>query len=236
MAEAQAWPGHGELEPGGAFLVSEGLVAEPEREIVHRAAGRDAYLPQAGTAGPVLDRGLQPGPFHGDPWFRIADVIQGSGAMNCAADRVQPGHRAQHSEVGLDTVDPGVLQRRTKPVERLVPVGSGGDDLGQQWVVVGGDLAAGFNPRVHPDAVGGRVEGVGHGSGAWLEVAGRILRVEAGLDGVAGHRDAVRPAGQHGFYLGAALGQPQHPFHQVHAGDGLGDGVLDLEPGIDFKE
>ena len=154
VGEVQAGAGHGELQPGRTFGVAERLVAEAEGEVIHRAAGRNAYLPQAGTAGPVLDGGLQAGPLHGDPGFRIAHVIQGAGGVGRVADHVQGGHGAEHPEVCLDTVDPGGSQRGAEPVEGLVPVRAGGDDLGQQGVVVGGHLAAGFHPGVHAHPVG----------------------------------------------------------------------------------
>ena len=120
MGEVQAGTGHGELQPGCAFAVAECLVAEPEGQVIHRAAGRNPYLPQAGTAGPVLDGGLQSGPVHGDPGFRVAQVIQGAGAVGGVADHVQGGHAPEHPEVCLDAVDPGGLQRRAEPKAGVV--------------------------------------------------------------------------------------------------------------------
>ena len=103
------------------------------------------------------------------------------------------------------------------------------DHLGQHGVVVGGDGRPLVDPGVDPGLVGpaemqerarlGEESGVG------------VLGVEADLDGVTGRRD-----------LGLGQRQrlphrhPQLQLDEVEAGDHLGDGVLDLEPGVHFDE
>ena len=58
-----------------------------------------------------------------------------------------------------------------------------------------------------------------------------ILRVDAGLDGVAGHRDVVLRDRQL-----LAGGDAHLQFDQVDAGDHLGDRVLDLQAGVHLHE
>ena len=109
------------------------------------------------------------------------------------------------------------------------------DDLGQHRVVVGADRVAGLDARVdpHPGPV------VGHGelvevTGRREPPGGRVLGVEAGLDGVshgtAGHR-LVHLGGQRG-----AAGDEELEADQVEPGHLLGHRVLDLEPGVHLQE
>ena len=63
------------------------------------------------------------------------------------------------------------------------------------------------------------------------KVARRILGVDAGLDGVAAQGELVL-----GQRQGFAGGDTQLPFHQVLAGDHLGDGMFHLQTRIHFHE
>ncbi len=61
--------------------------------------------------------------------------------------------------------------------------------------------------------------------------AGYVLGVQARLDCMPGHLRGLRLVRER-----LARRDPQLELHQVQAGDELGDGVLDLEPGVDLKE
>ena len=63
------------------------------------------------------------------------------------------------------------------------------------------------------------------------EVARRIFGADPGLDRVAGGANRVLGGGQ-----GFPGGHAQLPFHQVQAGDRLGDRMLDLQPGVHLQE
>ena len=81
----------------------------------------------------------------------------------------------------------------------------------------------------HAHAVGQR--DVGEQAGARLEIARRVLGVDAHLDRVrrAAGGDVVerqRLAGR----------EPHHPLDEVDAGDLLGDAVLDLQARVDLEE
>ena len=65
--------------------------------------------------------------------------------------------------------------------------------------------------------------------GAGMKLRPGVLGVDPELDGVSGHR-RVRVADR------LALGDPEHLPDQVQPGDLLGDGVLDLQPGVDLEE
>ena len=68
-----------------------------------------------------------------------------------------------------------------------------------------------------------------HGAGSWAEVGAGVFTVDAELDGVPGD-DGV------GVIQHAALGDSELFANQVNARDFLGDGVLHLEPRVDFEE
>ncbi len=59
---------------------------------------------------------------------------------------------------------------------------------------------------------------------------GGVLGVQAGLHGVAARPQRPPHRG------GVALGEAEHPLHEVDAEDRFGDGVLDLEPGVHLEE
>ena len=67
--------------------------------------------------------------------------------------------------------------------------------------------------------------------GLWQEAVGRVLGVEPRLEGVAADGEVLLRLGQP-----LARGHAELPFHEVHAGDRLGDGMLDLEPRVHLHE
>ena len=105
---------------------------------------------------------------------------------------------------------------------------AGGDDLGQQRVVVGGHLDAGLDPGVDADAV--RDLERGDRAGARQVVAVGVLGVDARLDGGAPRVQRRVDDGR------VALRQPDHPRDQVDAEHRLGDRVLDLQARVDLEE
>ncbi len=116
-----------------------------------------------------------------------------------------------------------------EPAECLVPGPAVRDHLRDHGVEVGRDGVALGHPGVDPHARAGRQLQQRDPAGGRCEVAVRVLGVEPGLHRVPGldRRHALEPATRRDVQLGP---------HQVHAGRHLGDGVLDLQPGVDLEE
>ena len=106
-----------------------------------------------------------------------------------------------------------------------------GDDLGQHRVVLAADDGAGRQAGVDPDTGARRLGQVEHRSPGGQEAAAGILRVDAGLDGVAVQGDVVLRDRQL-----LAGGDAHLQFDQVDAGDHLGDRVFDLQAGVHLHE
>src|SRR5699024_10175993 len=104
------------------------------------------------------------------------------------------------------------------------------DELGQHGVELAADDGAFLDSGVHADTRAGGLTVGGDHARVWHEVIGRVLAVNAELDGVAAQRRAARP-GQWAAFCDAEL-----LAHQVPASDLLGDGVLDLQAGVDLQE
>ncbi len=145
-----------------------------------------------------------------------------------------------HEEVavGDDAVEARPGERAGQRSRRLPASLGDADHLGEQRVVVDADLGPGHHTRVEANA---RHRGVGelHCNAGHLErvqgpavrvpTVGRILGIEPDLDGVSGrHRRRRREAG--------ALGDADLQGNEIDAGGALGDGVLDLEPGVHLQE
>ena len=133
--------------------------------------------------------------------------------------------------VGGRSLNDQLLQGPAHPADGLQPGGGVDDQLGHQGVVVGGQLVAGIEAGVHPHAVAaGQVEEA-DAAGTGLEPLGRVLGVDAALDGVAAEQDLL---------LGDREGEPGGNAdllpHQVQAGNQLGDRVLHLDAGVHFDE
>ena len=124
--------------------------------------------------------------------------------------------------------DGGLGHRATQPAQRLGAGASERDDLGDHGVEVCGDGVALGDAGVDADArPRGQVE-AGDEAGRGREVAVRVLRVEAGLDGVAelGGPVVELLAGR----------DPDLGLDQVEVVGDLGDGVLHLQAGVDLEE
>ena len=152
--------------------------------------------------------------------------------VESALDDLGPGEEpAQVGEVGREPGHAGPAQGPLEAAQRLRPVGAVGDDLGEERVVVGRDLAAALDPRVDPHPGGLGEVHVGHPARRRQEPAPRVLGVEAGLQRVAPQRHVGLAEAQR-----LARGHPDLLFDQVEAGDALGHGVLDLQARVHLDE
>ena len=143
-----------------------------------------------------------------------------------------PHQRFQEGQVAADAgyvaARQGIAQARkgTRAVEVMH------DQLGDHRVVVDADRVAGFDPGVDAHLVAAsrqfqRTQGAGGGQEAGV----RILGVQPHLDRMAVPRYLLL-----GQWQRLAGGHAQLPFHQVQAGDHLGDRVFDLQAGVDLHE
>src|SRR5690606_36540519 len=105
------------------------------------------------------------------------------------------------------------------------------DQLADHRVVVRRHDVAGADVRVPPHAPAAGDADVGDLAGRGPEVVVRVLGVDPALDRVPGLGDIRLVVRQ-----GLAGRDLDLPLDQVERGDGLGDGVLDLDAGIDLDE
>ncbi len=227
------------LGPVGGHHVE---AAERER---HPLGGRPGVAPAAGDAG--QHRGVGPvaalepeGGGHGHATALVVVDVSfetgahpldevGGGVAGQERRVAQGGH--QEVPVGGDAAQVQPFQRQGEAAGGLGAGGGVRHDLGQHGVELHAHHRAGHHARVpaHRGMVGGIEHGDGAGGGQ--EPGGRVLGVEAGLDGVAGE-----PGRGGGFRDGLAGGHPQLLADQVDPGDLLGHGVLHLEAGVDLEE
>src|SRR5690625_5410204 len=130
---------------------------------------------------------------------------------------------------GGNTGDIHFGERAAGALQGLFAVRAGDDQLAQHEVESTGDDVASFSTGIHSHAgARGHLE-AGNRPGGGQEVGGRVFAVDAEFEGVAtaGYRVISQ------FFAG---GDAELFPHQVDAGDFFGDGVFDLEAGVDFEE
>lgn len=228
VCEAQGRSLERALQTGCPLVVAEGPVAEPEGQVVHRAARRHPDLPVAGAAGPVLDGGERAARDDLDARCRIGDLGERRRRMRRGAEGAVRQRRAHQSEVRLDAVDAGPGQRLVESFQRVGAVRAVGDDLREHGVVRSRDLGPRLHPAVHADAAGefdARQQ-----ARAGPVFARGVLGVHPCLDGVAAGRSRVP------YDIGLAARQSQHPGDEVDPVDLLGDRMLHLKTGVDLQE
>ena len=104
------------------------------------------------------------------------------------------------------------------------------DELGQHGVKLATDHRTCAHARIHAHAGAGRLRVGGHRAGGGHEVRGRVFAIDAELDGMAAG-DGIAVDTQL-----LAAGDAELLAHQVDAGGFFGDGVFDLQAGIDLQE
>ena len=129
----------------------------------------------------------------------------------------------------LDPFDDVLIEGTLHLGDGLLPGLRDHDELGDHAVVMGGDAVPGIDVGVDPDAVPARSVVIRHRSGARCEVAVGVLGVDAALDGV--HLGVIVPSGNR-----IAVGEFDLLLDQVVIHHLLGDGVLDLNPGVHLHE
>ncbi len=116
------------------------------------------------------------------------------------------------------------------PAERLLPVGAGDDQLGQQGIELRRHNGAGADPGVQADTGSGRAAERGNGPGRREESPAHVLGVKPKFEGVATR------LGIGGETQRLAGGNPELLLDQIDAGGLLGDGVLHLQARVHLEE
>src|SRR4029079_5394245 len=147
-----------------------------------------------------------------------------------------PHQHGKERNVVAEAVDGESVKRVAHMLDRGEPFRRMGDELRDHRVVIDADLATLLDAGVEPrgDAVLGaeRRRLVAHQPpGRRQEVPRRILGIDAGLDGRAGQLHILLLDGEL-----LASGDLEHLLDEVEPGDKLGDGMLDLKPGIHLEE
>src|SRR5512139_3498965 len=131
----------------------------------------------------------------------------------------------------LHAVDQHVGERAAAAREGRFPVQVPYRELGAHRVEVGRDHVVGVDRRVHPHPGTARRVVARDAAEAGQELVLRIFGVDAEFDRKAAVLDLLLLVLQR-----QAGGDADLLLHDVDAGDGLGDGVLDLQPGVHLHE
>ncbi len=139
--------------------------------------------------------------------------------------------RAVESEQRRGPFDAELGKRAKHPRDRALAVDVVNDQLGDHRVVEVADLVTRLDAGVDPNPRAGRLAIRGDPSWCRKEPTRDVLRIDPALDGVpsegdVGLRDRERLTGRDENLLS----------DQVEPGDELGDGVLDLDPGVHLHE
>ena len=222
-----AWPGRlpagadrGGTEPGGQATSSR-LAADLDHDVSRVASSAS---PSAAGAGERRDRVVELGL---DPPGVHAERRRRSAAVNAGSARPRGGTAARSAM----PVDRDLVQRPAGPLQRLLPVRAGDDQLGQQRVEVAADDTAPDSTPAStrtPGPAGGDERG--HRAGRRQEAAARVLAVDPELDRVPARRRVV---GEPSFSPSAMRNCSRT--RSMPRGL-LGDRVLDLQPGVDLEE
>ena len=145
---------------------------------------------------------------------------------------------AQKLNVGVETHNMRLRQRRIHAGQRLITGGTMHDQLGHHGVVIRRDGVACPHTGVHAHPGVGALKAHAlrqaihlQGAGGGQEVFVRVFGANTCFNGVAIHAQFVLAQRQ-----GFATGHAQLPLHQVQPGDGFRDWMLDLQPGIHLHE
>ena len=138
----------------------------------------------------------------------------------------------------IDAVEPRPGERPGQRPGRLVAGRRVADHLGEQWVVVDADHRAGHDAGVEANPWPSRVGELGDDArhvervqrpAVRLPAGGRVLGVEAGLDGVTRRRRWRRVEAP-------SLGDGDLQGDEIDTSRALGDGMLDLQPRVHLEE
>ena len=158
-------------------------------------------------------------------------ALEQAGVLLAGAHVVALEQRAGERGVRRDADEIEAGERAVSRRSAVARSGAVRDDLGEHRVVRRADLAAGADARVDADA---RPRGLAvdvHGAGRRQEAGGRVLGVEARLDGMAARHELLLSQRER-----LAGGDAQLLLDEVDAVHQLGHGMLDLQPRVHLEE
>ena len=226
--EFQARAHQGGFKAGGAVMVADDAVGEPEGDIIHGAGWRHANVPVAGAAGVILHGGVSAGVDNFERHGRVVEGFQVTGRDGAGDDILVAQNLAQVIQVGGNTGQSGLRQCGLHLLQCILAIVTMDNQFGDHGIVMGAHHGAGLYPAVQTNVI--REGDFGELAGAGLEIFQGIFGVNAyfhgrALAGVGVIQWWAFPAGQH-----------QHPGHQIHPEYGFGDTVFYLQAGVNFQE
>ena len=213
---------------GGIGTELGGMAVDGEVGKVTETALETADLALIGLGG----RGeVPPG---GRNLLQLRVVIDEGGGDDAGLELGVGEHIEDEGDVGLDTTDAALLKDALHTGDSLGEVGTTGGVLDKHGVVVGGDGKAGVANAIHTDAATGGMAVDGNGAGVGSKVLLRILGGHTALDGNATGANVLLL--ETDFVKGGTGSNAKLGLDNVNSGNLLGDGVLDLDTGVDLNE
>ena len=173
-------------------------------------------------------------PTGGADLLQLRMVIDEGGGNDASLELGVGQHIEDEGDVGLDTTDAALLKDALHTSESLGKVGTTGGVLDKHGIVVGGDGKPRVADTVHTDATASRVTVDGDGTSVGGKVLLGILGGNTALNGNTTGANVLLD--QTNLVEGGAGSNAKLGLDNVHAGDLLRDGVLDLDTGVDLNE
>ena len=107
-----------------------------------------------------------------------------------------PATTAEEGNVVLHAGDIEIVQCSTQPVDCRVAIRAGGDELGDQRIIIDADLGTLEDPGIEPDALAGGWQVPYEPPDRRQKIARRVLGVDPRFDRPAGKRDIVLAEGR----------------------------------------
>jgi hypothetical protein len=180
------------------------------------------------SRGPSSSAASAP-PENGGIWLSNSVSIQRVKMLKGVSSSVANAGSVE-GQCGGHPVDDHLLQCPARALQRLGAALPGDDQLGQQRVERAADNGVPLDAGVDAHARTGRFAVGGDGARRRQEATARVLAVDAELEGVPAWLGVLLEAQL------LALGDAELLADQVDAARLLGDGVLDLQPGVDLEE
>jgi hypothetical protein len=165
---------------------------------------------------------------------RVGVAVEPRSVDRVVAELGGVGKGTEEPEVGREAEDRGVVESGDQRATGRLARRTVHDHLAEHGVVGGADLRARLQRRVDPGS--GRPADQRGRAGLREEAVERVLGVDARLDGVAAAGDLVLGEGQRFAGRDPELQVDEVERIALHRDDELGDGVLDLEPGVHLEE
>ena len=166
--EFQARAHQGGFKAGGAVMVADDAVGEPEGDIIHGAGWRHANVPVTGAAGVVLHGGVSAGVDNFERHGRVVKGFQVTGRDGAGDDILVAQNLAQVIQVGGNTGQTGLRQCGLHLLQCILAIVTVDNKFGDHGIVMGAYHRAGLYPAVQTNVI--REGDFGELAGAGLEI------------------------------------------------------------------